>query len=164
MTKILGGAFMKGKPSNKNQRKRKKDSSLSSRTVDSVGIPVASVFGCAVGLATATCLVLLCSVICLFSSDPDKLISPLSFVIMSISFLTAGFAASKKKRAALPCGLFSGGLMTAMCCLVALCLDDSLSMGLSLPVSLLIRLTLIGVSAIGAMIGVNTGGKRNRKR
>ena len=155
---------MKGNPSNKKRNKKKKDNAPSSRTADTVGVPVACAFGCAVGLATATCLILICSLICLFSSDPDALTSPLSFAIMGASFFTAGFASSKKKKAAIPCGLLSGGLMTAVCCLVALCIGDSTSLNLSPIVSLLIRLSFIIVSIVGALVGVNTGTKRKRKR
>lgn len=151
---------MKGNPSNK---KSKKPHQNTNRTADTVGVPVASAFGCAIGLVTATGAALVFSLICLFSDDPDKLITPLAFVGSITAFLSAGFAASKKKRAALPCGLMAGGMMTVIFFIVSLCLNDSLSLNLSLPVSILIRLSLILVSVLGALVGVNTRIKKKRR-
>ena len=151
---------MKARSSN---RKNKNPRSSSARSPDTIGIPTASVFGCAVGLAAATAFALIGSLICMFVSDPDKLITPLAFICSILVFLISGFAAAKKKCAAIPCGLLSGAMLVSIFFIASLCMSDSLSSGYSLAVALLIRLSFLAVSVVGALIGVNSRPKRKRK-
>ncbi|MBO5204305.1 MAG: TIGR04086 family membrane protein [Clostridia bacterium] len=142
----------------------KKAHSSSSRATASAGVMRASLFGVATGTVSAIILLLICSLICMLSSDPNKLISPLSVVCNILIYFIVGFAASKKKAAAIPCGALSGGLMCIIFFLIALLLSDSISSNLSFPVELLIRLSFIVVSILGALLGVNSIPKRRKKK
>ena len=144
----------------KNNRKRCKISV----SADTVTVFAASVFGCAVSIAFTTLLAIVCSIICLFSKDPDKLITPLAFICVIISFFICGFVAAKKRRAAIPCGLFSSSMLTAVMLLASLCINDSLSSNFSPIVSILIRLSFIAVSLVGALLATNTKKRAKRKR
>ena len=149
---------MKGKPSSK------KNLSTSPRATTSVGVLRASLFGMATATVSAVILLLICSFICMLSSDPSKLISPLSVVCNILIYFIAGFAASKKKAAALPCGALSGGLTCILFFIITLLLDNALSSNLSFPVELLIRLSFIVVSILGALLGVNSTPKRRKRK
>lgn len=134
-----------------------------SKSSESHSIISASVFGACVGVFTAVILLLVCSFICISAEDPNKLISPLAIFAVIISYLFSGFAASRRRKAALPCGALSGGLLTAVLFLVSLFISKDMSSGLSLPVSMLIRLSFIAVSILGALLGVYMGSKRVRR-
>ena len=136
----------------------------SSSKKDGVGVASASLFGICVGLICALALALLCSFICTLSSDPNKLMTPLSTVSLAAVYFSSGFAAAKKRPAAIPCGLLTGGGIAAVFWIISLFFNDSYSSGLSLPVELLIRITFVAVSLVGALIGVNAGTKKRRRR
>ncbi len=127
------------------------------------GIVGACVFGVAVGLIFAIALLLIFSAVSLGSGDPDALISPLSLAAGGVSFFTAGFAASKKRSAPLPCGALSGAMLCAVLWLISILLGDSVSSAHSPPQALLIRLAFIFVAVVGALIGTNSKGKRKRR-
>ncbi len=133
-------------------------------TSESTGVLHACVFGTCIGIFSTVILLLACTFICLFSQNPDALISPLALCSSVISHLIAGFAASKKKKAALPCGLLSGAMLAAVFFLLSLFLNKTLSWGLPLPVSMLIRLSFIAVSLLGAILGTNTHKKRHSRK
>lgn len=128
------------------------------------GIIGASLFGICTGLIMSLVLAIFCSFICLFSKDPSKLMSPLSTASLAAVYLTSGFIAAKKRPAAIPCGLLTGGGIAAIFWIVSLFFDDSYSSGISVPVQLLIRITFVAVSLLGALLGVNAKSKRKLRR
>ena len=149
---------MKGRiPTSKKKR-------VSGSQGQSAGVLTASVFGVCIGLLFSVVLALVCSTICVFSSDPDKLISPLSLFSLIAVYLSAGFIAAKKKAAAFPCGLISGGILALVFFTVSCFFDPSYSAGLALPIELLIRLSFVGVSLLGALLGVNVSSKGKRRK
>lgn len=129
------------------------------------GIFKASLIGAGVGIGFAVILLLACSLAALCCADPDSLTAPLGFISALLVYFISGFTACKLKRAALPCGLLSGALVTVIFTAVSLALDSSFASDTPLPVSLLIRLSMLAVSLLGALLGVNTvKGTRHRSR
>ncbi len=149
---------MKGKTTSK------KAHTATSRTLPKSGVFHASIFGMTTGLICGMLLLLICSLICLFSQDPNKLISPLSVVCGILTYFIAGFAASKKKAAAIPCGALSGVMISIVFFIISFLLNDSLSSSISFPVEMLIRTSFIVVSILGALLGVNSTPKRKKRR
>lgn len=149
---------MKGKTTSKKAR------TATPRTLPKSGVFHASIFGMTTGLICGMLLLLICSLICLFSQDPNKLISPLSVVCGILTYFIAGFAASKKKAAAIPCGALSGAMVCIVFLIIKFVLDDSLSSGISFPVEALIRVSFIIVSILGALLGVNSTSKKRRRK
>lgn len=149
---------MKGKTTSR----RKKTSGASKG--ESVGVASAALFGVCAGLILSLLLALVCSFICLFSADPDKLMTPLCIVSLIVIYFASGFFASRKKSAAIPCGLCVGGALAVIFWIISLFFSDAYSQGLSVPVELLIRLSFVAVSLVGSLLGVNVGVKRKRRR
>ena len=147
----------------KNKATARKARATSSKK-ESAGVAQASLFGMCVGLIGALALALLCSFICTLSSDPNKLMTPLSTVSLAAVYFSSGFAAAKKRPAAIPCGLLTGSGIAAVFWFASLFFSDSYSNGLSLPVELLIRVSFVAVSLVGALLGVNAGTKKRRVR
>ncbi|MBQ8818689.1 MAG: TIGR04086 family membrane protein [Clostridia bacterium] len=147
---------MKSKKSSK-QSARKKSSS------QNYSIASASIFGACAGAFLTVISVIICSVICLFSENPDKLISPLAFTSVIIIYFFSGFLASKKKSAAIPCGLLCGVILTLIFFIISLFITETYSSGSSLIVGLLIRISFVAVSIIGALLGTNTANKKRRR-
>ncbi len=133
-------------------------------TGEGQGVLGASVFGACVGGICAVAMLVVSSLICTFSKDPDKLIAPLGIITSIAAYFFAGFAAARKKRAAIPVGALSGAWLTAAFFIISLFVDKGLSWGLSLTVGLLIRLSFVAVSVLGALLGTNVGAKTKRRR
>ena len=146
---------MKGKAFSKKRR-----SGVSS--YEQSGILGASAFGVFVGAVCAVALALIGTVICAFSASPDALYAPLGLFACIASYFCAGFAGARKKRAAVPVGALCGAILSVVFFIISLFLDKQLSSGTSLTVALLIRLSLIAVSILGALLGTNIGAKRKR--
>lgn len=144
----------------------KKKSTARNRSVrqEPLGIFKASLFGACIGLFCSVALLISSALICLFSNDPDRLIAPLAFISTVAVYFISGFAAVRKRRAALPCGALCGGMMSAVFLLISFFISRDASMGLPLPVSMLIRISFIAVSIIGALLGTNVGVKKPRRR
>lgn len=121
---------------------------------------IASAFGAGVGAICVCALLFIFSFLCLLTHSGDKLTSFFSVLILVISFLASGFAAAKKRCAAIPVGLCSGAFLSLFLWIISLFINNSLSLGLSLPVELLIRVSLVSVSLIGALLGVNLKSRR----
>ncbi len=115
----------------------------------------ASAFGAGVGAICVCALIFIFSFLCLLTHSGDKLISFFSILTLIASFLASGFAAAKKRPAAIPVGLLSGTFLSLFLWIISLFISDYLSLGLSFPVELLIRVSFVAVSLIGALIGVN---------
>ena len=128
------------------------------------GIISASGIGAGVGGVCAVALLVVATLICTFSDDPDSIIAPIGMIISVISYFIAGFAASKKRRAAIPVGALSGVMLTAAFIIISLFVDKTLSWELSLTVALLIRLSFVAVSILGALLGTNAISKRKPRR
>ncbi len=139
------------------RRGSSKNASVSSGGMNVLG---ASLFGAGVGTVCAVALLLVFSVICMFTSDPDKLLTVFGLVINAIAFFAAGFAATKKKSAAIPVGAVSGAILASLMWIVSLFFGESFRSDLALPVEILIRLSFIIVSILGALLCVNVKKKR----
>ena len=144
--------------------KKKKSSRQAHGASGTSGVISASVFGWCIGIFCAVVLLLISATVCLFSSDPDKLISPLAFISTVAVYLISGIAAVRKRRAPLPCGAICGIMLSATFGLISVFIDNEGSQGLSLPVSLLIRLSFVAVCILGALLGTNVGVKKSRRR
>ncbi len=144
--------------------KKHRSPSRSSKPSTSSSFLKACAFGVGISLITAIALALICTIICTVSGDSDKLLAPLAFGSTVIAYFAGGFAASRKKSGALAVGALCGGILSAIFILVSLCLGDSLSSGMALPVSLLIRLSFILVSILGSLVGTNLKISHKRRR
>lgn len=128
------------------------------------GVLSASVFGACIGIFIAVLLLIICSVLCILSKDPNAVIAPLSAIIILTVYFSSGFAASKKSASAIPCGALSGVFITAVFFIISLFASTDTPSRLSLPVSLLLRLSFIFLAVLGALLGTNTKSKFKRKR
>lgn len=147
---------------NKSTTVRKKRSSSS--VTDNAGAPQSILSGVLAGVSTAIICCIISSLICIFSSDPDKLTSPLATVSSILAHFTGGFFAAKKKNAPLPCGLATGGILAFIFWITSLCFSASYSYSLNTVISLLIRISMVAVSLVGAILGGNQPHKRKRRR
>ncbi len=125
-----------------------------------VNLLSASAFGAGVGAICVCALLFIFSFLCLITHSGDKLTSLFSVLTLAVSFLACGFAAAKKRPAAIPAGICSGALLSLFLWIISLFINNSLSLGLSLPVELLIRISLVAVSLVGALLGVNLRSRR----
>ncbi len=125
-----------------------------------VNIFAASAFGAGVGAIFVCALLFIFSALCLLTRSGDKLSSLFSILTLVASFFACGFAAAKKRPAAIPVGLCSGALLSIFLWIISLFINNSLSLGLSLSIELLIRLSLVAVSLVGALLGVNLRSRR----
>ncbi|MBQ8140839.1 MAG: TIGR04086 family membrane protein [Clostridia bacterium] len=97
--------------------------------------------------------------------DPDSVTAVFGLFTVYIASLSAGFSAAKiNKGNALVCGLFSGAVLTLFLFFVSLFFDESYSSGYSLPVSLLLRASMLLMSVFGAFIGSYRRAKPRRRR
>lgn len=124
----------------------------------------ASVFGTCMGIFIAVLLLIICSVICILSSDPNSVITPLSVSIILTVYFSAGFAASKKRASAIPCGALSGAFIAIIFFVISLIISPDTPSELPLPVLLLLRISFIAVAILGALLGTNTKSKGKRKK
>ncbi len=146
----------------KNSSKKKRGSRpIASK---SCSLPYACAFGAGIGGVCAVICLFIAGAVCMFSSDPDSLISPLALISSALSFFLSGFAATKKRPAPLWCGTGAGGILTAVFFIISLFLSKGLSWGLPLTVGLLIRLSMIGVAVFGAMMGANVKVNKRKRR
>ena len=120
------------------------------------GLVSACVFGAGVGIAATVALLVFCSMICLFSRDPNKTIAPMAFISLVVVYFITGFSSAKRKCAAIPCGVLSGGIITVIFFVISFFVEKNLSSGYSLIIELMIRLSLVVVSIIGALLGTNS--------
>ena len=147
---------------NNRSRSKRKRAGANAQDSGSSTVIGASLMGTAIGMGLILILTALLSGICLASSDPNVLLAPFSLGINIITFFFAGFAGAKRKRAALPVGALSGGLLAAVLWICSLFLDNGASWGISLPVELLIRCSFIIPSMLGGLLAVNTKTKKRK--
>ena len=121
-------------------------------------------YGVIAGLVTALISCVAAALVCTFSSDPDKLTAPLSTAACILAHFVAGVVSAKKKNAALPAGLASGGCLALIFWMISLCFGESYSYGMGVAVTVLIRLSMVAVSLFAALLGVNAGGRKRRRR
>jgi putative membrane protein (TIGR04086 family) len=152
---------MKSKPSSK---KHRSVSRQGAGKVSKYSLPAACMFGVCVALVTALFLAIVCAIICSASGNAYKLLTPLSFVSTVAVYFVCGFATAKRYSAAIPAGAISGAVLCILFFIVSLFLSSSLASGTSLPVSLLIRLSFVVVSMLGAILGANAKKKVRRHR
>ena len=124
----------------------------------------AVIYGVIWGLCVALLSSIAASLVCLFSSDSDRLTAPLATASGIIAHFVAGFICAKKKKTALPTGIISGGCLALIFFIISLFFGESYSYGLGMALSLLIRISMVAVSVFAAMLGANTGEKRRRRR
>ena len=88
--------------------------------------------------------------------DPDSLTTPLSLVVLGLSAAMGGLICTRRcGHSALSCGL-SFGLLFALCTWVlSLFIHEPSDMALSLPITLLLRASVVVLSCLGARMGVN---------
>lgn len=129
-------------------------------TAKDMSILAASAFGAGIGAICVCALLFIFAFLSLITRTSDKLSPFFSIIILAVSFLASGFAAAKKRPTAIPVGLLSGTLLSLFLWLISLFISDSLSLGLSFPVELLIRVSFVAVSLVGALLGVNLRSRR----
>ena len=132
--------------------------------MEGAGTVQAVSYGVIAGLVTALLSCVAAALVCTFSKDPDKLTAPLATVSCILAHFVAGLVSAKKKSAAIPCGLCSGGALALIFWIVSLCFSESYSYGMGAAVNLLIRISMVAVSLLGALLGVNTVMKKRRRR
>ena len=147
---------------NKSNSGRKKRGT--SAVNNDIGTPRAITYGVLAGFTTSILCCIISAIICVFSPDPDKLVAPCATISAILAHFAGGFFSSKKKKAPLPCGLATGGILAFIFWIISMFFSESYSYSLSIVISLLIRLSMIAVSVTGALLGGNQTHKRNRRR
>ena len=131
---------------------------------ENTGLVRACLFGVGGGCVCLLALLLIFSFICTFSDDPDRLFAPLGLLCAALSYACVGFIASKKHAPALVSSLLSGAVFGAATFIISLFLDKNLSAQFSLPISLLVRVLLLGASALGGVLATNLSARARRRR
>ena len=128
----------------------------------STSVLIAALTGAATGVAVILVLTLLLSAICLASSDPAPLLSPVALGINTVAFFFAGFTGAKRKSAAVPVGALSGTLLALLLWICSFFFGNEFSWDIPLPVELLIRCSFIIISVLGGLLAVNTKIKKRK--
>lgn len=155
------------KKSRNNHRKsaRKSTSSQNEMQGGLIKALQSSLFGVGIALGFSLILMFVSAFICYSSSDPDKLITPLSLCSLYLPALAGGFAAVKKnKGSALACGGLCGALIVIILFFASLFLGSKAQASLSFPISLLVRALVILTSAAGGFLGLKKSSALHRRK
>ncbi len=133
----------------KSRKKSKK------RSASSLSLFPACFYGMGIGMVTSVILLIVFTAICTANSNPERLMTPLAMVTNVISYFICGFCASRRCKGALPVGAVSGVMLSAFFFLVSMFIGGDFGNLFSLPISLMIRLSLIAVCIFGAVLGAN---------
>ena len=123
-----------------------------------------SAVGAACGILAAFLFLLCGAFLCLASSDPHSLITPIGLGgLYGSAFLGGIVTIRRHKSAPLPCGALCGVLI--LCFLLLLTLLPAVKeVSFSLGISLLLRTLIPVFSIMGAKIGLRQKAKHRRKR
>ena len=129
------------------------------------GIFPCSFCGFGISVAVSICLLFTVSAILYSTDDPNRFVSPASLSVLYISSLFGGFASARLNRgSALLCGLLTACMLLTLLFLLSLFVDPSLTAEKSLAGALGERGIAIGISVLGAAIGVSNKKKKPRRR
>ncbi len=129
------------------------------------GILSCSLCGLGIAMAVGICLLFAMSAVIYSTNDPNRFVSPAALSVLYISSLFGGFSAAKLNRgSALLCGLLSSCMLLAILFLMSLFVEPTLATDRSLIASLGERGIAIGISVLGAAIGVSNKKKRPKRR
>ena len=124
-----------------------------------------SLVGFFCGAATLTVFLLIGAAVSLNTEDPDSLIGVLAFSSLYISALVCGFVTAKKcGKNILLSGALSGVWLVLSLSLISLFFNGTSSVGRPWGIEMLIRGTVVLVSALGGYIGANRPKNTNKKR
>ena len=119
--------------------------------------------GVLAAIISSAVLLLVLSFIAYTRADPDSYVTIFASVALYVSAFICGFVAVKKNReSGLLCGLVSGAIFTMLIIgmsLIARTTDESSS-----NLKWVIYLVILGVSALGGVIGVPSGKMKRKKR
>ena len=151
--------------------KRKGHASSSARLTGNIksaaprGIIACSLRGLAVAMLCCTVLLFLVSVAIYSTSDPNRFVTPAALSVLYISALLGGFTAAKLNRgSALLCGTLTALFFLVVLFLPSFLMDASLSAERSIPLALGLRGIAVGISILGAYIGVSNKKKKPKRR
>ncbi len=123
-----------------------------------------ALFGALCGLIAAAILLLAVTAICYATADPVSLTTPLSLAALYLSAFVAGFAAIRRHRAmALACGSLSGLFLMLVFLIISLLFRGRVTQTFSVGASLLVRVLMIPVSAMGGYLGLSRSTHKKRR-
>ena len=129
------------------------------------GILSCSLCGFGIAIAVGICLLLALSAVIYSTNDPNRFVSPASLSVLYISSLFGGFSAARLNRgSALLCGLLSSCMLLAILFLTSLFVEPSPEVDTSLVAAIGQRGIAVGISVLGAAIGVSNQKKRPKRR
>ena len=129
------------------------------------GILSCSLCGFGIAIAVGICLLLALSAVIYSTNDPTRFVSPASLSVLYISSLFGGFSAARLNRgSALLCGLLSSCMLLAILFLTSLFVEPSPEVDTSLVAAIGQRGIAVGISVLGAAIGVSNQKKRPKRR
>ena len=129
------------------------------------GILSCSLCGFGIAIAVGICLLLALSAVIYSTNDPNRFVSPASLSVLYISSLFGGFSAARLNRgSALLCGLLSSCMLLAILFLTSLFVEPSPAVDTSLVAAIGQRGIAVGISVLGAAIGVSNQKKRPKRR
>ena len=118
----------------------------------------------AVTLLIGLLSLLICSLLAYFTEDPNAFIQPLGILSAAITAFGGGFAAMRfHRQSALLCGLLNGCALMAVMLLLSLAFASQAS-HYSMPISLLLHLSLPILSVFGAFLGVPRAKKPKKRK
>ncbi len=110
-------------------------------------------------------LTLIAAYIAYTREDPNSAVGVFSFTILYISALLAGLFASKGgKESPLLSAALSGVMLAFILLIVSFFFGEEYSAGYGWGIGLLIRSSLVAVSALGGFIGIHKVNSKRRKR
>jgi putative membrane protein (TIGR04086 family) len=151
----------KNRQQKRNHRSKSSDSSIQNGFFHTLK---SSLFGAVIGIACAFVLMMIGAFVCYSSGDPHKLIGAVSLVALYLSSLISGFAAVRRNSSsALLCGGLSGAFLMLFFIVCSIFFDSGSSF--DFPVSILLRVGIIAVAALGGFSGLkrNTNKRKTRK-
>lgn len=135
------------------------------RVVGPRGILASSLRGLAAALICCVSLLFIVSAAVYSTSDPNRFVTPAALSVLYISALLGGFTAARLNRgSALLCGLLTGSLFLAVLLLLSFLMRASLSAEHSVVRALGLRGIAVGISILGAGIGVSNKKKKTKRR
>ncbi len=160
--------FMNISKTNKNTSKKRKQRQKSAESAANRGLlhtVRSSLFGTAIGIASAFVLMIAGTFICYSAGDPNAFVDTAALVSLYMSSLVCGFSAVKKNRSsALLCGTLSGIFMMLFFALCSLFFGADLEAAFDFPLSVLLRVAIIAASVLGGYVGLQRENKKKRTR
>ena len=148
---------------NKIRAKKRDHGKVRGADTESRGLILACLNGALWAAVCGLALALISALICTFVKDPATLACVCGYALSPIPFFVGGYAAARKKRAAIPCGLLCGCVLTLGSVIIGALLPNGHTL-ISVPLQIILRIALVLACIMGAILGANRDTNKKRRK